>query len=62
MHLVKSGFGPTIRVDCLLDFLPKSLQVLRVDGKVIEHLHKGLQNNLLNAEVRTSHSPMKRYG
>ena len=46
MHLVKSGFGPTLRLDYLLYFLPKRLHVLREGSQVVERMHKSLQNKL----------------
>ena len=66
MHFVKSGFGPTFKLDYLLHFLPKRLHILREGSKVVERMQKSLQNKFchcrLNAELGSNYSPLKRYG
>jgi hypothetical protein len=42
MHLVKPGFGPAFRLDYLLHFLPKRLQVLWEGNQVVERVSKSL--------------------
>ena len=55
MHLVKSGFGPTFRLDYLLYFLSKRLYVFREGSQVVKCMHKSLENKFcycrFNAEV-----------
>ena len=43
MHLVKSGFGPSFRLDYLLYFLSKRLHVLWKRSQVVERVQKSLQ-------------------
>lgn len=43
MHLAKRGFSPAFRLDYLLHFLPKRLNVLREGSQVVERMHKSLQ-------------------
>ena len=51
MHLVKSGFGPTFRLDYLLHFLPKRSHVLWEGSQVVERMNKSLQMSLVIADV-----------
>ena len=42
MHLIKSGFGPTFRLDYLVHFLPKGLHVLWEGSQVVKRVRKSL--------------------